>query len=107
MKKMPIFHNVNERQKRKWHIHPFVICKTLNVVGNNFGFVFREFMKELEELESEEGILLDITDLSNFRIRGTLVSVFADTKGAHEIGGFMSPSENKFCRLCLIHQKWI
>ena len=64
-------------------------------------------MKELEELESEEGILLDITDLSNFRIRGTLVSVFADTKGAHEIGGFMSPSENKFCRLCLIHQKWI
>ena len=104
---MPIFHNVNECQKRKWHIHPFGICKTLDVVENNVGLVFREFMKELEELESEKRILLDITDLSNFRIRGTLVSVFADTKGAHEIGGFMSPSENKFCRLCLIHQKWI
>ena len=62
----------------KWHIHPFAICKTLEVVEDNFGFVFREFMKELEELESEEGMLLDITDLTNFHIRA-LVSVFADT----------------------------
>jgi hypothetical protein len=32
-------------------------------------------------------MLLDIPDLPNFHIRGTLVSVSADTKGAHEIGG--------------------
>lgn len=30
------------------------------------------------------------------------MSVSADTKGAHEIGGFMSPSANTFWRLCLI-----
>ncbi|EFX81173.1 hypothetical protein DAPPUDRAFT_317930 [Daphnia pulex] len=89
------------------HIHPFAVCKTLDVVEDNFGFVLREFMKELEELESEEGMLLDIPDMQNFCIRGTLVSVSADTKGAHEIGGLMSPSANKFCRLCLIHRSEI
>ena len=52
-------------------------------------------------------MLLDIPDLPNFHIRGTLVSVSADTKGAHGIGGFMSPSANKFCRLCLIHRSEI
>ncbi len=89
------------------HIHPFAVCKTLDVVEDNFGFVLREFMKELHELESDEGMLLDIPDLPNFKFRGTLVSVSADTKGAHEIGGFMSPSAKKLCRLCLIHRSKI
>lgn len=89
------------------HINPFAVCKTLDVVEDNFRFVLREFMKELEELESEEGMLLHIPDMPNFCIRGTLVSVSADTKGAHEIGGFLSPSANKFCRLCLIHRSEI
>jgi hypothetical protein len=86
---------------------PFAVCKTLDVVEDNFGFVLREFMKELEELESEEGMLLDIPDTHFFCIRGTLVSVSADSKGAHEIGGFMSPSAKRFCRLCLIHRSVI
>ncbi len=37
-----------------------------------------------------------------FRIRGTIVSFCADTKGAHELGGLMSPSCDRFCRICLI-----
>lgn len=85
----------------------FAVCKTLDVVEDNFGFVLREFMKELEELESEEGMLLDIPDLPNFRIRCTLVSVSAETKGSQKIGGFMSPSANKFCHNCLIHRSEI
>ncbi len=84
------------------HIHPFAIYKTLDVVEDNFVFVIREFMFELHELESKNGMLLDVADLADFRIRETLVSVCADTKGAHEIGGFMSLSAKKFCRLCLI-----
>jgi hypothetical protein len=71
-------------------------------VEDIFGFVIREFMFELHELESKNGMLLDVADLADFRIRETLVSVCADTKGAHEIGGFMSLSAKKFCRLCLI-----
>ena len=61
------------------HIHPFAVCKTLDVIEDNFFFVLREFMIELGELESEEGMVLEIPDLPNFRIRGTLVSVSADT----------------------------
>lgn len=70
----------------------FAICKTVNVVKDNFGFVL-----QLHDLESDDGMLLDVPDLTYFRIRGTLVSVCGDTKGAHEIGGFMSPSAKKFC----------
>lgn len=59
-------------------------------------------MKEIVELESEEGMLLDVKDLVDFRLCRTWTSACADTKGAHEIGGFMSPSATKFCRFCLI-----
>lgn len=39
-----------------------------------------------------------------FRIRGTIVSFCADTKGAHELGGLMSPSCDRFCRICFIRK---
>jgi hypothetical protein len=52
----------------------------------------RKFIFELHELEFDEGMLLDVPDLPNFRVRETLVSVCADTKEAHEIGGCTSPS---------------
>jgi hypothetical protein len=39
-----------------------------------------------------------------FRIRGIIVSFCADTKGAHELGGLMSPSCDQFCRICLIRK---
>lgn len=32
-------------------------------------------------------MLLGVGGLENFRIRGNIVSVCADTKGAHEMGG--------------------
>ena len=44
-------------------------------------------MLEYYELESAKGMLLDVGGLDNFRIRGNIVSVCADTKGAHEMGG--------------------
>ena len=44
------------------HIHPFAICKTSDVVEDNFAFVIREFMVELHELESDNGMLLDVAD---------------------------------------------
>ncbi|XP_045023276.1 uncharacterized protein LOC123467391 [Daphnia magna] len=52
-------------------------------------------------------MLLGIPDFTNFRIRGTIAGVCADTKGAHEIGGFLGPSANRFCRLCLITREEI
>ncbi|KAK4030543.1 hypothetical protein OUZ56_023786 [Daphnia magna] len=64
-------------------------------------------MKELLILESDEGMLLDIPHRPGFGVHGTLVSFCADTKGAHEIGGFMSPSAKKFCRVCHISRNEI
>ncbi len=55
-------------------------------LASRVGFVLRQFMVELRELESAEGMALNIPDLPNFRIRGTIVSVCGDTKEAHEIG---------------------
>jgi hypothetical protein len=75
----------------------FAICKTVNVVKDNFGFVLHDYFMELHDLELDDGMLLNVPDLPYFRIRGTLVFVRGDTKGAQEIGGFMSPSANKFC----------
>ena len=62
-------------------------------------------MEEIKELESDEGMLLQIPSLPDFRLRGSIAAVCADTKGAHELGGFLSPSANTFCRLCLIDRK--
>jgi hypothetical protein len=50
---------------------------------------------------------LEVNGMPNFRLNGTLLQVCADTKGAREIGGFMAPSANKFCCLCLISRNEI
>jgi hypothetical protein len=49
------------------HIYPFAICKMLDVVEDNFGLVLRQLMLELRELESAEGMALNISDLPNFK----------------------------------------
>ena len=86
----------------KKKIFPFAIVKTKHLKENGFDFVLKEFMKDFRILESEEGMLLDIPHRPGFRVHGTIVTLCADTKGAHEIGGFMSPSATKLCRLCEI-----
>lgn len=61
-------------------------------------------MKAIKILESEEGMLLDIHHRPGLRVHGTIVTLCADTKGAHEIGVFMSPSATKICRLYEINR---
>lgn len=46
-------------------------------------------MGEVSILERNEGMLLKMPNNSNFRIRGTKVNLCADSKGAHEIKGFL------------------
>ena len=59
-------------------------------------------MKKILIFESDEGMLLNISHRTGLRIHGTLATFCGDTKGAHEIGGFMSPSPTKYCRVCEI-----
>ncbi|MFO0089362.1 MAG: hypothetical protein ACK518_00865, partial [bacterium] len=86
------------------NIHPFAVCRTIDIHDLDFDFVLNLFMKEIAELESENGLALNVPELGPFSIKGTIVGFCGDTKGAHEIGGFMSPSANKLCRLCLINR---
>lgn len=88
-------------------IHPFAICNSKFLKDSEFRFIIDEFMKEVRLLESDEGMLLDVSHNPGFRIRGAIVSHCADTKGAHEIFGFAGPSSAKFCRLCLISRSEI
>ncbi|EFX64599.1 hypothetical protein DAPPUDRAFT_334034 [Daphnia pulex] len=55
-------------------------------------------------LESDEGMPLNIPHRPGFRIHVMIITFCADTKGAHELGGFMSPSANFLCRLCEIRR---
>ena len=87
------------------NIHPYSLVKSKNLKLSGFSFVLDEFLHELADLESDEGMLLTIPGRPNFRVQGTIAISAADTKGAHELGGFMSPSCDKFCRGCLISRR--
>ena len=52
-------------------------------------------------------MLLNADGMPGFRLRGTVICLCSDTKGAHELGGFMSSSANCLCRLCLITRREI
>ena len=57
------------------------------------------------KLESSNGMKLDLSDFpDDFIVRGTVVQLTADTKGAHKLLGFIGPSANCFCRQCLINR---
>lgn len=61
-------------------------------------------MEEIKKLESEQGPTIHVHG-HPLRLHGTIASVCGDKKGAHEMFGFMSPSADKFCRLCLIGRR--
>lgn len=89
------------------NIFTFAVVKTTYLRSNNFEFVLKELMDEIAELESENGMKLSFESHPNFNIHGTIVQLCADSKGAHEIGGFMSSSAQKFCMKCLISRSEI
>lgn len=47
-------------------------------------------------------MLLDVPDEAGLRLRGTIVNVCADPKGAHQLFGFAGTSFDQFCRIRLI-----
>jgi hypothetical protein len=88
-------------------IFPLAVCNGSLLRETGFDFVLNEIMNDIHALESNSGMLLDVDGFPGFRIRGTIVCLCGDTKGIHEVGGFMSPSADKFCRLCLIRRSQI
>lgn len=83
------------------NIFPLAVVIT-KYLKDNFEFVLREFMSEMHELESDNGMTLNVIGIPVFTIHEIIVQLCADSKGAHEIGGFMGTSANRFCIKCMI-----
>ena len=67
------------------NIHAFAVCVSKLIKKHSFDLILDLLMGEVAILESASGMLLNIPQHPGFRIRGTIVSVCADTKGAHEL----------------------
>ncbi|KAK3916551.1 Zinc finger and BTB domain-containing protein 12 [Frankliniella fusca] len=60
------------------------------------------FLADMERLCSDEGVLIDLPNGDKFILRAIFVTVCADALAAHALLGLLSPSPNRFCRLCLV-----
>ncbi|KAE8747079.1 hypothetical protein FOCC_FOCC006217 [Frankliniella occidentalis] len=60
------------------------------------------FLEELRRLQSDEGVEVTLENGETFILRACLVCLTADSLAAHHMMGFLSPSADKFCRICLI-----
>ena len=81
-------------------VHLLAVCHSMDLKKYGFDAVLRPFMYEMRELESDAGMTINI-DGKNVQVHGTLTTLSADSLAAHEMLGFMSPSANRLCRLCL------
>lgn len=80
-------------------IHVLAVCYDMDSKKYGFDPILRLFLDEMKQLESDEGFSLNVGG-EIVQIHGTLTSVSAYSF-AHELLGFMSPSANRFCRLCM------
>ena len=74
-------------------------CCTSDIKRYGFKPILDPFIKEVKQLESDSGVLLQWNDRQSV-VHGTLVSFSADSLAAHELLGFLSPSATMLCRLC-------
>ena len=83
-------------------IHLLAVCYAMPMDLKKYGFapILRPFVAEIKKLESDSGTVIQI-DAEDVHLRGALTSVSGDTLAAHEMFGFLSPSADRFCRLCL------
>ncbi|KAK3918566.1 Zinc finger and BTB domain-containing protein 11 [Frankliniella fusca] len=63
-----------------------------------------EICRELEMLQSEDGVLISVND-SPYSLRAVVIALAADTEGAHKLMGLLSPSAACFCRWCTVQRK--
>lgn len=84
----------------------FALCYNSDIAAYGINKILDAFMDDLKILESEAGWPVTIKKgESNYILQGTIPNVSADGLAAHEMFGLMSPSENHFCRLCIITRK--
>lgn len=59
-------------------------------------------MLDMQLLESEAGVKTNKIKGADYTLDATLLNVIAESMAAHDVLGFVSPSGNFFCRVCMI-----
>ncbi|KAJ8673824.1 hypothetical protein QAD02_005086 [Eretmocerus hayati] len=84
-------------------IHVFGIGYTQDIAKYGFEKVLQPFLSDLRQLESEEGVVVNLSSGEDYTLRATLTSVSADGLAAHQLFGLLSPGgAHHFCRSCMI-----
>ena len=83
------------------NVHVFAFCKNAYVKEYGIERILERFVDDLKLLEEDCGYPVIIND-NEYILRATLATVTADTLAQHELLGYLSPSANVFCRLCII-----
>ncbi|KAJ8683306.1 hypothetical protein QAD02_019098 [Eretmocerus hayati] len=81
-------------------IHISTLFCSIDVKKYGFEQILGPFMKELEKLESDEGVLLHFGE-EEYILRASIENFCGDGLAVHEVFGLLNPSCNLFCRLCL------
>lgn len=82
-------------------IHVLSLCYTEDIKKYGFGKILKQFIKDLNKLEPDEGVPIEIGE-ENFILRASIAAFCGDGLAVHDIFGLLGPSANKFCRMCLI-----
>ena len=85
------------------NVHVLALCYYRDVQRYGINEFLKPLFIELKQLESDE--FKTTIGKSEFTFYCTLLTVCADSLAAHEVLGFLSPSANFFCRMCLIVEK--
>lgn len=80
----------------------FALCYNSDIAAYGISRILGPFMRDLAHLESEEGWSVKLNNGNDYILRGTIANVSADGLAVHEMFGLLSPSANRFCRLCMI-----
>ncbi|KAJ8669527.1 hypothetical protein QAD02_000786 [Eretmocerus hayati] len=81
-------------------IHVLIICSSEDVKKYGYGKILAPFLDDLKKLESDEGVQILIDD-EIYVLRATVIALCGDGLAIHEVYALLSPSSNKFCRMCM------
>lgn len=87
------------------NIFIFNIAHSLDIKKYGFSNILKNFMQDINLLESDEGVKVKLENNESYTLRATLVNFIGDNKAAHEIFEFFGASATMFCRHCLINRK--
>ncbi|XP_065204550.1 uncharacterized protein LOC135834551 [Planococcus citri] len=85
-------------------IHVLCLCYYEDVKKYGFQKVLDPFLSELKLLESDNGVRVNLNG-EDLTIRASIAAFCGDGAAVHDVYGMLSPSANKFCRLCLIRRQ--